>query len=108
MIARKPIPRKRAKPRKGPTRDPKYLAFIRKQPCVACMGGAWLWPVEAAHIGVRGLGQKSSDLETIPLCAYHHRDGSISAHTLGKRFWKYHGLDKAALIAKYNRMFEAL
>jgi predicted nucleic acid binding AN1-type Zn finger protein len=29
--------------------------------------------VEAHHAGERGLGQKCSDRETIPLCAAHHR-----------------------------------
>jgi hypothetical protein len=61
---------------------------------------------EAAHVGVRGLGQKSSDRSAIPLCAEHHRLGRDSHHRLGKRFWEHHGLDRDALIAELNRRYE--
>jgi len=57
-------------------------------------------------VGVRGLGQKCSDYEAIPLCSYHHRVGNNSHHALGKKFWSHWGLDKDTLIAKYNRMYE--
>jgi len=38
-------------------------------------------------IKYRGLGQKSHDRETIPLCMNHHT-GSEGIHTLGKRAWE--------------------
>jgi len=109
-MKRTSIPKKRAKPRRGPLRDKKYLAFIAAQSC--CVPGYHLMPpdqlclVEVAHVGLRGLGQKCSDRETIPLCAWHHRIGQASVHVLGKNFWSEWGLDKDALIAKYNRMYE--
>jgi hypothetical protein len=49
-----------------PTRNLKYLAWIRTQPCLVCgrTGG-----IEAAHTGPHGVGQKSPDTSAIPLCA---------------------------------------
>lgn len=119
MTRRKPIPKKRSKLRRGPVRDPKYLTWLHhKFGCIICDGGGIypvlrsrvsVWnpygPTEAAHVGARGLSQKCSDRETIPLCARHHRTGSDSHHKLGKKFWAYHGLDRDKLIAEYNRLY---
>jgi len=63
-------------------------------------------PTEAAHVGERGLGQKCSDRETIPLCAAHHRTGPESHHVLGKKFWQHHGLDRDEIVAELNRLYE--
>lgn len=75
--------------------------------CVAC-DAARLYQTcktEAAHVGRRGIAQKCSDLETIPLCAYHHRLGPDSQHRLGKAFWPTHGLDRAKLIQKLQEEY---
>jgi hypothetical protein len=80
MIARrqplkrgKPPKRKRATPRRSSrVRNEAWLAEVRKLPC--CVSTTWcLGRVEADHAGKRGLGQKCSDRETIPLCSIHHR-----------------------------------
>lgn len=84
-------------------RHPEYMAWIATQPCCIC----GFWPVEVAHVGKRGLGQKCSDLETLPLCANHHREGPEAIHTLGKKFWDYHEIDREEMISKYQRMCEA-
>lgn len=60
---------------------------------------------EVAHVGERGLGQKCSDRETVPLCAEHHRTGPHAHHVLGKNFWDCHGLDRDAIIAKLNEQY---
>lgn len=74
-----------------PVRDPKYLAFVRKLCCVVC--GSYRL-VEAAHFGPHGIGQKSSDLEALPLCLRCHRTGPQSYHTLGaRRFVDVHNLN---------------
>lgn len=77
----KPIPRKRAKPRRGPMRDPEYLAFLRSEgkcePC--CILKFDRIPfresrIEAAHGPVNGRGSKGPDNEAIPMCSMHHRE----------------------------------
>ena len=86
--------------------DPQYLAWIRMNSCAVC----WQWKlrpardrnIEAAHVGKRGLGQKCSDRETIPLCIWHHRTGPHSHHALGKRFWNFWKLDRIETIRKYQ------
>ena len=83
-----------------PTRNPKYLAWIRTQPCVVC--GARRG-IEAAHTGPHGLGQKSPDTSAIPLCPTHHRTGKDSYHRLGPRkFGQIHNLDIAAIVRRLN------
>ena len=108
---------KRKKARRGRVLDPKYLAWIRTLEC--CVPGCTSknlhkWDkaagsiTEAAHVGERGLSQKSSDRETIPLCAHCHRTGKESHHVMQKRFWEHHGLDRDKLIAELNARYDAL
>ncbi len=99
---------KRRKPRRGVVKDREYLAWIRDQPC-ALSSPLILhcYAIEAAHVGDRGLGQKCSDRETIPLCQWHHRIGTKSHHALGKRFWVAWDLDRDMLIQQYNAAYEA-
>lgn len=99
-------------------KDKAYLAFIRSQPCILCderiEWRAFINGIpyrqtsltEAAHVGERGLSQKCSDRETIPLCCAHHRTGKDSHHVLGKQFWEHHQINKEAVISGYNRLFE--
>lgn len=113
MTRRAPINRRRANPRRGPARDRAYLAWIRRFGCVACLNSTIIAPknplwddIEAAHVGpIRGLGQKCSDYETIPLCEQHHRLGRDSQHRLQKKFFDHHGLDRAALISELNSRY---
>lgn len=90
--------------RKGRKPDTEYLEFIRRLPCCVCKK-RWWSRVEAAHVGHRGLGQKSNDRETIPLCTHHHTGGKDAAHRLGKNFWATHNLNRAELIAHYQKLF---
>ena len=102
------IPRTYHRPRFNAKIHPEYLRWIRTLPCAVC----WQWqirrlePSEVAHVGSRGLGQKCSDTETIPLCPHHHRTGPLSVHALGKKFWTYWKLDRHKLIAEYRYRFE--
>lgn len=112
MISRSPIKRRRpGKPRRGRVRDPKYLAWLREQWCAICEfrpgSEAGTGHIEAAHVGERGLGQKSDDRAAIPLCVRHHRTGADSHHVLGKKFWAHHRLDRDLLVAACNAEFEA-
>ena len=91
--------------RKDKPRDSKYMAFIKSMPCAVCWVGEQSTPTEVAHVGERGLGVKSDDRETIPLCIVHHRTGAAAHHVLGKNFWQFHQVDKTRLLQQYQRMF---
>jgi len=83
-----------------PVRNPEYLKWIRTLPCAVCRTKRG---VEAAHTGPHGLGQKSSDLSAIPLCARHHRTGPDSYHELGPRkFAEAHRLDISAIVRRLS------
>lgn len=93
----------------APLRDPAYLAWIRTLPCVVCLAGeiSQHSPTEAAHVGERGLRQKCSDRETVPLCGGdHHREGPYSHHRMGRNFWAFWGLDPLLIIADLQRRYE--
>lgn len=77
------------------------MAWIASLPCAVC----GRQPVEVAHVGTRGFGQKCSDLETAPLCIAHHREGRESHHRLGKCFWDFHRIDRAELSARLQRAY---
>ena len=83
-----------------PQRNPRYLAWIRAQPCCVC--GATRG-IEASHTGPHGLGQKSPDSSAIPLCAKHHRTSPDSYHRLGPRkFAQKHDLDIPAIVRRLS------
>lgn len=95
-----------------PERDSDYLNWLRTQSCAIseCESPTRFRfedVVEAAHVGaIRGLGQKCSDREAIPLCAYHHRIGAVSQHSLQKEFWLYWQMDREETIEMYNQLYE--
>ena len=58
-------------------------------------------PTEIHHI--RRFGGVRSKAPAVPLCAYHHRLGDNSYHSLGaKGFTKYWGISPEQLIEKTN------
>src|SRR5690348_3116924 len=80
------------------------MAWIRSLPCLIC--GRRI--SEAAHLGTRAFGQKCTDRETGPLCAWDHRLGPQSHHVLGRRFWQHHRIDRAKLIRELNESYKGL
>lgn len=52
-------------------RDPKYLAWVRKQPC--CMCGYKNF-IATHHTQTGGMGIKGSDMTVVPLCMVCHAD----------------------------------
>lgn len=85
-----------------------FWCFIANQPCCVCqkLGIRQRSRTEIAHVGQRGLSQKCSGWEVLPLCAIrHHREGPESHHRLGKRFWEHHELDRYAIIGWYRRLY---
>ncbi len=89
----------RIKPRRK--QDKAHLARIAMLPCCVC----GYWPVEVHHIrsGV-GMGQKASDLETIPLCVWHHRTGPQAFHNGPKIFQALFGTERELLAKTLERL----
>jgi hypothetical protein len=87
-----------------PLKDPAYLAFIRAQPCSVPDCRATF--IEAAHIGSRGLSQKSSDRDAIPLCHFHHQPAPNAYHKSKHRFERACCLNLAAIIRELNRIYD--
>lgn len=89
--------------------DAKYRKFIASLGCVICcdQGRKQTSRTECAHAGERGLSQKCSDYECLPLCAFqHHRLGPESHHVLGKRFWGHHNINKEHTFAALRAVYE--
>lgn len=118
---------KRKPPRRKPGDvDRAYVAWVKTLPCCVCVkegpeyqrhgisGGLYegcvqTSPTEAHHAGDHAYGRRAPDRTAIPLCGHeHHREGSDSAHVLGKHFWAHHGIDRDALIARLNQEYECL
>jgi len=82
------------------------LQTIAEMPCYACFQDGLEVSSEVHHIRSHtGIGLKSSDFMTIPLCPRHHRYGKVSVH-LGKvDFEKRYGTQKE-ILKKVNREIE--
>src|SRR5579863_5736732 len=121
-LKRSPIKKRRSKPRRGRVIDKAYKEWISNLPCLICYlksfirwlngedgirwDGEQRYRTEVAHIGIRGLSQKSNDRDTMPACAWHHQEGPESLHKLGKKFWNHHGLDREKVIADLNIKYD--
>lgn len=104
-LKRTPIRKRRTKPRRGRVISKPYKAWIASLPCVVC---GTRKDVEVAHVGARGMSQKCSDFETLPLCVAHHREGPEAHHVLGKKFWDHHQLDRDKLIQEHNELWNRM
>jgi hypothetical protein len=68
--------------------------------------------VEVAHVGGRGLSQKCPDKESMPLGRFHHQHattfggGPESHHSLGRRFWRFHGIDKVRTLELLWKLYQ--
>jgi len=61
-----------------------YMLAVKQLPCCICGAPP---PSEAHHTICSRFGsRKTSDFNTIPLCAYHHRVGPDAIHN-GKESW---------------------
>jgi hypothetical protein len=69
VFADSPTLRAVPKPPK-PMRSNAYLAFVRQRACMCCLADG---PSDAHHFGPRGMGEKTDDYRTVPLCASCHR-----------------------------------
>jgi hypothetical protein len=83
-----------------PLRSPEYLKFLRSLPCSVPDCRRHFVRSEASHTGNRGLGQRASDWDAIPLCPRHHRQ----YHDVGRRsFEKMHGMSIRETLERLHR-----
>jgi hypothetical protein len=89
----------RRKPRRGPARSWKYLAWIRTMPSIV----SGLYGCEAAHTGDDGgMRMKASDFSCLPLTPAEHRE----YHQLSReRFEAKHGIDCRQLVRQFNELW---
>ena len=83
----------RSRSRREQTKFPKYLEWIREQPCLICGK-----PAEAAHLRLSSAAHEKAngrnDKWVNPLCPWHHRLGPESQHSMGERqFWELTAID---------------
>lgn len=84
-----------------PIRNRHYLAFIRQFACVGCKTERRYR--EAMHTGPHGMGQKSSDLDTLPGCRSCHRE----LHSIGQiRFQFRYQVDFAGLQIMFQEFYK--
>lgn len=100
---------------RGRERDPGYLAFLRRLPCVACLvEGGYCGPTEAAHLRFSdarwsrtnsGMGAKPSDRWATPLGHGHHQHDQ---HRRSERaFWERLGIEPGALATDLYEAYRA-
>jgi hypothetical protein len=91
-----PVKAKRSTPRRGPTRDEDYKAWIRQQPSLV----SGKTPCDACHTGSDGgMSMKASDLSCVPLTRSEHQE----YHRIGKAaFERQYGVCFAREVARLN------
>ncbi len=88
-------------PKPKPVRSRDYLEFIRGFACLVC-GNT---PVESCHTGPHGLGTKSDDFRSVPLCADHHR-GPTGLDRLGPAsFERLYAIDIKEQVIRHMKLF---
>lgn len=101
--------------RRGRERDPGFLAFLRRLPCVAGMVEAGCsGPIEAAHIRFSdaragrinpGMQAKPDDRWATPLCRHHHQHDQ---HAGAERaFWERLEIEPGALSTALFEAYQA-
>jgi len=104
--ARKAIPKKRAKARRGPMRDPKYRQWCRYHDCVVqphqdCRYAGDGNGSDPAHTQNNGTSSKGPDSSCVPLCRKHHDEYDAGREAFEKKY----GVDMKALAAEHYARF---
>jgi|TARA_R100000482_G_C5125363_1_gene148393 hypothetical protein len=76
-----------------------HLSKVAELGCIVCRKMGYPdTPAEIHHIkNGSGIGKKSSHLEAIPLCAYHHRISNEAFHHSPKKFTEKWGTQQELL-----------
>ena len=85
------------KPRPKRETCEKHLRFVRSLPCCLCRRSVNVEPHHLLRGVSRGIGRKSDDRHTIPLCDVHHH--AIHADGNETRFLAGYAVDGPALAA---------
>lgn len=99
-------------------RDPAYMGWIAKLPCIACLvRGKHTLGVHVAHLRMgsedhdkrpTGMAEKPSDRWTLPLCPPHHVNGNESQHHVGEEpFWEALNINPFDLCLKLRDAYES-
>ena len=87
--------------------EQRHIESIRRIGCIACRVLNIFTPdVEIHHVRLgQGMGQRASHMQTLPLCATHHRNGGhgVALHA-GQRTWEANFGTEAELLEKVREM----
>lgn len=110
-LSRKPERRER----RSRERDPGFLAYLRRLPCVAgMMEAGCIGPIEAAHIRFSdahlgrtnpGMQAKPADRWATPLCHQHHQHDQHAGSE--RAFWERLGIEPGALSIALFEAYQA-
>lgn len=111
-MRRTPLKRKTPMRRRGKNsyarrpRDIEHMKSVKGLPCVmrGLGAGPCSGPVEADHMGERGLGQKSPDNTCGAMCQGHHRQRTDSRGYFANRSKEWRGTFRRWAIAKTLHM----
>ena len=82
-------------------RSPLHLRWVASFPCTIERGGLRCngVPVHSDHLmrsGDHSMGSKACDSNTLPLCALHHHEKTITGNE--KDFWKKYGFEWSQIL----------
>ena len=93
--------------KKPPTKaERRHMNAVQALGCIACRKlGHWGTPAEIHHITTgKGMGQRATNLEVIPLCPHHHRQGGHGeAIHGGQKTWEARFGTELELLEEVNQ-----
>lgn len=77
-----------------------HLKLVVQIGCIACRKlGYPDTPAEIHHIrSGQGMSQRANDVDTLPLCPFHHRQGPDAIHVSPASFQRKFGTERALLM----------
>ena len=94
-------------PKPKTVRDPKYLAWVRCNPCRFEGPGCDYRFAMGKGVEVSHLKGRSNDSYVTPLCPGHHRTNPVSWHNGRETFMAHHGLTFAQLMDEAEQLYAA-